>query len=292
MANPEVSVVIPAYNHERYIAETLESVLNQTFSDFEVVVIDDGSADGTGDVVKSFKDKRISYAWQENRDAFNTINRGLRESRGRYLAILNSDDVYHPERLERLLAVCGEKKAEFAFTDVQAIDAASNKIADPNAPWNRWHEANRSLYFEKKDLLTGFLNGNFMVTTSNVFMTRRAYQKIGEFASIRYLHDYDYIMRAIIAFPETVAYLADEKLVSYRVHSGNTLLENGIAAREQDVALIRRYMNADIPGPVRQRIDVANARLCKLEEELKIERGKLKQQSGGILSRIRRLIKL
>lgn len=96
---PCISVIIPAYNHEPYIAAALQSVLQQTFGDFELIVIDDGSKDNTWYEIQQIVDTRLRAFRQENRGAAATINRGIEMARGRYVTILNSDDVYHPERL-------------------------------------------------------------------------------------------------------------------------------------------------------------------------------------------------
>jgi len=103
MSAPLVSVIIPAYNHERFVGAAVESVLGQSCADLELIVIDDGSRDRTGEVVQSYTDPRLSYYHQENQDAYNTINRGLGLARGEYTAILNSDDVYALNRLQRLV---------------------------------------------------------------------------------------------------------------------------------------------------------------------------------------------
>ena len=108
MTLPLISVVIPAYNHERYIGAAIESVLEQSCPDLELIVVDDGSTDRTGEVIQGYTDSRLHYYHQENQDAYTTINRGISLARGRYIAILNSDDIYTPERLETLHSVCEE----------------------------------------------------------------------------------------------------------------------------------------------------------------------------------------
>ena len=198
---PRVSVIIPAYNHERFIGAAVDSVLNQTFDDFELIVINDGSTDRTGEIVESYEDPRIIYRYQENQDAFNTINRGLGMVRGYFVAILNSDDIYYPNRLERLLAVHEETGAECLFTDVVPISDDDEEFTDPEFGWNIWHQKNRSFYRECGEVYISFLKGNFMVTTSNLFMTAHAAATVGKFCSLRYLHDYDYIFRIMKAFP-------------------------------------------------------------------------------------------
>ena len=102
---PKVSVIIPLYNHEKYVREAVYSVLEQTFSDFELIIINDGSKDRSEEVIKSIQDKRIKYFYQENRGAHNTINRGIKLAKGEYITILNSDDVYHTNRFEEFLKI-------------------------------------------------------------------------------------------------------------------------------------------------------------------------------------------
>ena len=100
MKCPRVSVVIPVYNRELYIGAAIESVLAQTFSDFELLVVDDGSRDATRDVARSFHDERIRLVCHErNRGIAPTRNAGVDAARGEYLAFLDSDDVALPERL-------------------------------------------------------------------------------------------------------------------------------------------------------------------------------------------------
>ena len=100
---PMISVIMPAYNHEKYIGEAIESVLNQSYTDFEFIIVNDGSTDSTEKVIKSYKDNRIRYYTQTNKDAPNTLNRCLSLSKGEYISIINSDDVYHTDRLRTLL---------------------------------------------------------------------------------------------------------------------------------------------------------------------------------------------
>lgn len=288
MNEPKISIVIPAYNHERFIAEAIQSVLTQTLSDLELIVIDDGSTDRTGERAQSFRDQRLCYFRQENQDAYNAINNGLRRCRGDYLAILNSDDLYAPNRLERLLATAKETGAQFLFTQVEPIDEFSRPIPAGTHYWHLWHERNRKFYEECGDLYAAFLRGNLMVTTSNVFMTRRACETIGEFAPLRYLHDYDYVFRALLAFPRETYYLKDEALLKYRIHGSNTLKQGAIAAREEDLKLITKYMLAGIAEPCRLRAATGAERLRQLERELADVRKRLSRMPGYSIRRASR----
>jgi glycosyltransferase involved in cell wall biosynthesis len=293
MEAPRVSVIIPAYNHERYVGPAIESVLAQTAGDLELIVIDDGSTDRTWETIRAFKDPRVIGHRQANQDAYNTLNRGLQLARGRFIAILNSDDLFAVNRLERLLAEQQASGAACLFTDVRLIDAGGREITNPGYPWNVWHQRNRDKFSQCGDIYQTFLRGNIMVTTSNLFLTAEAVRQVGDFRALRFLHDYDYIFRVLLAFPVRVRYLAAEKLLYYRVHGGNTLGQGAILAREQDQQLIRKYLLASLPDEFRPLVQAGVDRLVELEQELFIERhrpaavSRLYRLKNRILSGIR-----
>lgn len=264
----KVSVVIPAYNHEKFIGPAIDSVLNQSFQDFELIIVDDGSTDKTADVIKGYTDSRIRYFYQENQDAYNTINRGMGIAEGEFVAILNSDDIYALDRLQRLLDKQQETGAQCLFSDVIPISDSGEDFTDPNFGWNVWHKKNRDFFQDCGDLYAAFLKGNFMVTTSNLFMSSDAVKKVGKFCSLRYLHDYDFIFRMISTFPDQVHYLFKEKLLYYRIHDGNTLGEAAITGREQDKALIQKYMLARVPSESKFYVEAGSDRLIELQQEL------------------------
>ena len=267
-STPLVSVVMPAYNHERYVAAAIDSVLNQTAADLELVIIDDGSTDRTGDIARGYDDLRLHYHYQQNQDAFNALNRGIGLSRGRFISIINSDDVYTLNRLERLLDKQRQTSAACLFTDVIPIDDAGNELSHDQLPWRNWHERNREYYFKSKDLYQGFLHGNYMVTTSNLFLTKELADRIGGFCELRYLHDYDYMFRILLAAESDTIYLHDEKLLYYRIHGANTLSEAAIVGREQDKKIIRQYLLKRCPPESHGYINTAIDRLITLEHEL------------------------
>lgn len=286
-----VTVVIPAYNHERFIGPAVDSVLNQSWSELELIVIDDGSTDQTGEIVQSYNDPRLSYYYQENQDAFNTINRGIAMAKGEYIAILNSDDIYAKYRLQQMVNAQQQSGAACLFTDVVPISDEGEIFTDPDFGWNVWHKTNRDWYFECGDLYTAFLKGNFMVTTSNLFMTADAVQKVGKFCSLRYLHDYDFIFRMMLAHPGGVHYMDSDRLLYYRIHSGNTLGEAAVLGREQDRAVIRKYMLAALPDEYQGLAAAGADRLVDLERELEQVRRELAGTSmPGIKQQVRQLV--
>lgn len=291
MGRPQISVVIPAYNHELYVGAAIESVLNQSFSDLELIVVDDGSTDRTAEVINSYSDDRLSYYYQENQDAFNTINRGIELAEGEYISILNSDDVYALDRLETLLKFCRESDVVCTFSDVIPIDDDGNQFDDPSFGWNVWHKKNRDFFYSVHDLYTSFLKGNFMVTTSNLFMSADAARRVGPFCSLRYLHDYDFIFRMIEHFSDQVRYLDDKKLLYYRIHGGNTLSEAAVKGREQDKTLIRKYMLEAVPEQYRAYIEAGSDRLVELEQELQTVKQQLQPpHAQGVKPALRNLL--
>ncbi|WP_413989291.1 glycosyltransferase family 2 protein [Labrys okinawensis] len=125
-SGPEFSVVIPTYNRAGVIRHTLDSVLAQTFDDFEVVVIDDGSKDDLASVIATFEDPRIRYVWQENGGGGAARNRGIDEARGRYVAFLDSDDVFLPDHLSVMHQLLGGRGDVVAYAQV-IVDRQSGK---------------------------------------------------------------------------------------------------------------------------------------------------------------------
>jgi glycosyltransferase involved in cell wall biosynthesis len=122
------SVVVPLYNKAAYVRQALGSLLAQTFTDFEVVVIDDGSTDGSGGAVESLGDPRIRLFPQSNAGVSSARNRGIREARGEWVAFLDADDWLHPDYLERLTQVID------AHPDVSFVACAVDRRPD-TADW-------------------------------------------------------------------------------------------------------------------------------------------------------------
>lgn len=222
---PPVSVVIPAFNHERFVAQAIDSVLGQSFTDFELVIADDASRDGTWEIVSAVRDPRLrAFRHASNQGAHATLNEAIDQSTGRWIALLNSDDVYHPARLERLVRAARHAPGEacFAFTDVDFIDAAgaSATTSQRAGDYATLREACRGL-----PSALWFLAGNPAVSTSNFFFSRSLFEAIGGFAALRYTHDWDWAARAAARCEPLWLH---EPLLRYRIHESNTLVEDDI----------------------------------------------------------------
>lgn len=118
-----VSIVMPSWNTGRFIAESIQSVLNQTYTNWELLIVDDCSTDNTDDVVASFQDERIRYFHNaKNSGAALTRNRAMQEARGEWIAFLDSDDLWMPDKLEKQLKWMEENGHSFSCTAYEQID--------------------------------------------------------------------------------------------------------------------------------------------------------------------------
>ncbi len=124
MVDGLVSIIMPSWNTERFIAETIQSVINQTYTNWELIIVDDCSSDNTDEVVASFKDERIKYLHNEkNSGAALTRNKALREAKGEWIAFLDSDDLWSSNKLEKQVAFMAKNGYHFSYTNYEEIDS-------------------------------------------------------------------------------------------------------------------------------------------------------------------------
>lgn len=128
---PLVSVITPVYNCEKTIGRTIESVINQTFNDFEMIIVDDKSSDKTAEVVEDYqkKDKRIKYYLLNKKGGASAArNTAIKKAQGRYMAFLDGDDLWYPEKLEKQIKFMQDNDYAFTYTDYEYIDRKDNKL--------------------------------------------------------------------------------------------------------------------------------------------------------------------
>ena len=128
--NELVSIIMPSYNTAKYIAESIRSVLAQTYEKWELLIVDDCSTDNTDEIVKPFlADERIRYFKNEiNSGAAISRNKALREAKGKWIAFLDSDDLWLPEKLERQISFMTANDYKFSYTDYEKIDEESESL--------------------------------------------------------------------------------------------------------------------------------------------------------------------
>jgi len=214
MSDPRVSIVVPAYNHERFVGETIESVLQQTFRDFELIVLDDGSTDRTPEIVRSFQDERLRFYPQSNAGLSVTLNKGLRLARGTLFGFLPSDDAFEREKLEVQVA---EFDAHPGLGVVFALPAIVDVNGRPilDGPVVEWA---RVPYTTREEILPALFERNFLSAPSALVRRALVEQAGGFDEALRVLQDYDLWMRVLRLAD---ARLLPTPLVRVRWHGGN-----------------------------------------------------------------------
>lgn len=166
MVKDLVSVVIPTYQREKPIRKTIESVLNQTYQNFEIIVVDDGSKDKTKDVVLSYSDARIKYFYQENSGSQVARNKGLKEAIGEYISFLDCADEWYPHFLEKCLLLLKKDESDCVYV-YTGIDTENGKIIPREL-------ATLSGFIYKEGLEQGY------ITSPSALMVRKScFDKIG-----------------------------------------------------------------------------------------------------------------
>lgn len=222
-------MVIALYNHERFIKRTIESVFRQTLKPYEIIVVDDGSTDRSVAVLQELcaAHPEIIFWSHPNQGAHYTLSAAIYRATGEFIAILNSDDLYDPDRLAACVALMRDHPDTSAVvTRVLFVDEVDASLANP------WYERGLEFFTHVGDLSLALANANIIVSTSNLFLRRSVFSRIGLFAPLRYTHDLDFCLRLLV-YGEKVAFL-DRPLLSYRIHGNNT-----IAGNRQQVAVER-----------------------------------------------------
>lgn len=208
---PAVSVVIPVYNAEEFISETLESVLAQTYKDWEIITVNDGSKDRSLAILKKYKKRlgpRMRIIDQKNAGVSAARNRAIRAARGRYIAFLDHDDLWDPTKLEKQVGLFEKnRKLGLVYSDTCVIDARG-KLKRRSLLHGRAYRG---------DVFHQMLDYNF-ISMSAVMVTKQALKKVGLFnPKYRTVEEYDLWLRITREFP---ADLVAEPLERYRVHGG------------------------------------------------------------------------
>ncbi len=206
---PQVSVVVPAYNVRSYIEQALVSLERQSFEDFEAIIVDDGSTDGTAEVVKLFveRDSRFQLLQKHNGGLSEARNYGIRHARAEYIALLDGDDAYEPDKLATHVAVLDRAP------EVGVVYSASRAIREDGRPTFMSLSGKPIV----SDPLLALLCKNFIGHGSNAVFRRSLFDEVGEFdEGLRSSEDQDFWLR-IAATRRWRFYRVPQVLCHYRV---------------------------------------------------------------------------
>jgi glycosyltransferase involved in cell wall biosynthesis len=239
------SVVIPSYNHEKFLEEAIASAMTENLVS-EILVGDDGSRDRSVAMIEKLariyprKIRNLTQYPTCNIGAHAMLNMLVSHANARWIAVLNSDDRFASGRFAAIKNRLRVSKFDFCFGNISIIDDDSVVIGrkrafvDPQFPFPK---AERNMGAGAEELLSRLMCQNYIATTSNMVFTKDLWEKIGGFRDYRYVHDWDFALRAMSqGSPEYI----NEYMTCYRVHGSNTISESRASQDEE----VRRMFSA------------------------------------------------
>jgi glycosyltransferase involved in cell wall biosynthesis len=196
--NPKVSVIIPTYNRSVEVRNAIESVLCQTFTDFEVVVVDDGSSDDTGKILRETYGDRIRYYFQTNQGLSAALNKGLAEARGEWVAFLDSDDLWEKEKLEWQFKALEQfsPRCGACYTDTRFFNYPETRTMFQLAEEHDRHEGTMGVSTNVLKLVVSPGGAGMVVCICSVLARADLVRKAGEFdRNLRFGMDSDFLFR-------------------------------------------------------------------------------------------------
>ncbi|MGF6089684.1 glycosyltransferase family 2 protein [Pseudomonas sp. 18173] len=216
---PLVSVVIPSYNHAKYIRKAVDSILQQGFADFELLISDDMSTDNSWDVISGINDSRIrSFKQEKNLGPVGNLVFLIEQARGKYIALLNSDDTWYPTKLDKQVAILeAQPELGACFTWADLVDEQGRETTGPEAIWNDvFRQPNRS---QGEWLRHFFFKGNCICHPS-MLVRKEVYLELGFYnPGLKQLPDFDMWIRLVKNFP---IHVIQENLVGHLRDGNNT----------------------------------------------------------------------
>lgn len=224
MQNPVVSIIMPAYNAEKFIAESIESVISQTYTNWELLVVNDGSVDNTKDIVNDFckRDERIKYFYQQNGKQGKARNLAIRFTQGEFIAFLDADDVWISNKLETQLQELQEKDVDLVFSDcIMFVNSilSSKKLMNSGKG-----------YYKGETAVKDFLEGN-KIPILTVLMKADPLKKVNGFIEklcIQNAEDYHLWLRLLLNGNNF--YGSEKVLAGYREHAASSSNPDNISA--------------------------------------------------------------
>lgn len=224
---PLVSVVIPTFNRKEMVVRAIESVLQQSYPNFELIVIDDGSTDGTEEIVNNyFSDKRFNYYYQQNKGQSAARNFGIDKSRGELIALLDSDNFWVTDKLEKQIEFYNNNRNyDIMFSEIFLVDKNGNILNKKKSHRFSGNILNKLLY------------SNF-VTNNTVLINRKCFEEMGGFdEDLRYAEDYDLWLR----FSTRYQFIYHPIEVTYYCNEGERLSANEEKVLEANQRILSRF---------------------------------------------------
>lgn len=241
-----VSVIVPSYNYEKYIVECLKSIERQEYRNIELIIVDDCSKDNSKKLIKQFisnddvmdRFANIEYIeHNENHGAHYTINEGIEYAKGKYIAVINADDLYETNRFAEIIPKMQSKNANIAFSSIEIIDSNSRMAEGEEAERFRCIQDGISA---GENVSYALMHQNVAISTGNLVFTKELYKKLDGFKEYKYIHDWDFILRASLL--EEPLYVMNTKYY-YRLHNQNSFRELGDIADQEVNLVLNNFFN-------------------------------------------------
>lgn len=224
--NPIISIITPAFNASAFISEMIQSVLNQTYYNWELIIVDDGSTDNTSEIIKGFanKDNRIKYIYQENGRQGKARNRAIKEAKGEYLAFLDADDLWVEDKLENQLLSIQENSVDLVFSQGWSFETSINETIK---------EINTPLYLQlNSELLIKQLYG-YGLPILSVMVKKAAVLNVGCFEEDLFVQNAeDFQLWLKLCDAGFIFYGMEERMFYYRVHQNQATSEDSMAMNQ------------------------------------------------------------
>ena len=237
---PEISIIVPVYKVEKYLEKCVNSILEQTFTNFELILVDDGSPDGSGQICDAYAtiDKRVRVIHQKNGGLSAARNAGLEKATGRYVGFIDSDDYIHPQMYEKLYEALQKNKADLSICNYAYVDNYGNIDSEKQKKDHIITEVlNRERAFEKIDpLVEGY---SFYVTAWNKLYKRDLFKNIKFLEG--HVHEDEYIVHHIFSLCSKIAIIEDI-LYMYVQRDGSIMSSVGTQkSLDAGYAMLNRY---------------------------------------------------
>lgn len=291
---PLISVVMTSYNYGDYISEAIDSVLAQTFSDLELIIVDDASEDNSKDIICSYMNKssRIKTIFhQENLGISRSVNDGWNAASGKFIASISSDDIWASDKLEKQLKILQEDEDLVVWTEGEIVDRQGRATGELFTTVHGAEGRKKSgCIFEE------LLKGNFIFASSRIFkkdlLKGRRYSE-----NLKYLGDYRF---AVDMASEYKYYFVEEPLTKYRMHGNNTANRDIEGFRVDTVNLVEYFLSIygdKIPNEIRvylhlfsvntlkNQLSQSNSQLLQAKTQLSQVEKEIKEMKSSVIWR-------